>query len=92
MAERFLCPGGAYYLPFLKDHEILRDLVRGLIRRQMRCICIDPYANAFNEGPNGNCWEKDITDSNPWDWERKYEIDSLCYPVWLLKTVRDGSG
>ena len=84
-----------HYLPFLKDHEILRDLVRGLIRRQMRCICIDPYANAFNEGPNGNCWEKDITDSNPWDWERKYEIDSLCYPVWLLKqyetAVQDSS-
>ena len=81
-----------HYLPFLKDHEILRKMVRGLIRRQMRCICIDPYANAFNEGPNGNCWEKDLTDGSPWDWERKYEVDSLCYPVWLLKQYHDSTG
>ncbi len=80
-----------HYLPFLKDHEILRKMVRGLIRRQMRCICIDPYANAFNEGPNGNCWEKDLTDGSPWDWERKYEVDSLCYPVWLLKQYHDST-
>ena len=48
---------------------------------QFMCINIDPYANAFNEGPNGNCWEKDETDMGPWIWERKYEIDSLCYPL-----------
>ncbi|QHQ63498.1 glycoside hydrolase family 125 protein [Anaerocolumna sedimenticola] len=73
-----------HYLPFMKDYEIIGDFVRGLIKRQMRCILIDPYANAFNEEANGNCWDVDITDSTPWDWERKYEVDSLCYPVWLL--------
>jgi len=73
-----------HYLPFLKDYKILEDFVRGLIKRQMRYILIDPYANAFNEEANGNCWDVDITDSTPWDWERKYEIDSLCYPIWLL--------
>lgn len=40
----------------------------------MRYIGIDPYANAFNEEANGHCWEKDDTDSNDWEWERKYEI------------------
>lgn len=73
-----------HYLPFLKEYTIVRELVRGLIKRQFRYILIDPYANAFNEEANGNCWEKDITDSCPWDWERKYEVDSLCYPIWLL--------
>ena len=73
------------YLPFLREYPILNDLIRGLIKRQMRYILIDPYANAFNEEANGNCWEVDITESNPWNWERKYEIDSLCYPIWLLQ-------
>ena len=73
-----------HYLPFLKEYPVIGELVRGLIKRQMHCILIDPYANAFNEEANGNCWEVDITESNPWNWERKYEVDSLCYPIWLL--------
>jgi len=73
-----------HYLPFLKKYPILIDFVKGLIKKQMKYILIDPYANAFNQEPNGNCWDKDITDTNPWNWERKYEIDSLCYPVWLI--------
>lgn len=73
-----------HYLPFLKEYPILRDMVKGLIARQARYIHIDPYANAFNEEANGNCWEKDLTEYNPWNWERKYEIDSLCYPIWLM--------
>ncbi|MDF2542898.1 MAG: metal-independent alpha-mannosidase [Herbinix sp.] len=83
-----------HYLPFIKDYEILGDFVKGLIKRQMRYILIDPYANAFNEEANGNCWDHDITESSPWDWERKYEIDSLCYPVWLIHSywkIKDDS-
>lgn len=73
-----------HYIPFAKEYPIIAEFIKGLIKRQMRYILIDPYANAFNEEANGRCWEVDITESNPWDWERKYEIDSLCYPVWLL--------
>lgn len=73
-----------HYLPFAKEYPIVAEFIKGLIKRQMRYIVIDPYANAFNETANGRCWEVDITDSNPWNWERKYEVDSLCYPVWLL--------
>ena len=43
----------------------------------------EPYANAFNETDNGNCWEKDFPDQNPWVWEMKFEVDALCYPVQL---------
>lgn len=73
-----------HYLPFMKEFPILKELAAGLIKRQNRCILIDPYANAFNIEANGNCWEVDLTENNPWNWERKYEIDSLCYPVWLI--------
>ena len=50
-----------------------------------------PYANAFNEEANGNSWDPDDRSdfSSPWLWERKYELDSLCYPIqlaWLLHT------
>ena len=73
-----------HYLPFVKDNDCLKDLFTGLINRQMDCILIDPYANAFNKEPNGQKWDNDITKDSPWVWERKYEIDSLCYPIRLI--------
>lgn len=81
-----------HYLPFAKEYPVIRDMIAGLIARQMRYIVLDPYANAFNETANGNCWEKDETESNDWEWERKYEIDSLCYPVWLLHSYIEETG
>lgn len=75
-----------YLFPANEDPE-LQDLIAGLVRRQFRYICMDPYANAFNDSPSGACWEKDDPEQSPWVWERKYEIDSLCYPIqlaWLL--------
>ena len=85
----------AHYLPYIKHSPMLRELVRGLVLQQMEFICIDPYANAFNQEANGRCFEKDETEMSPWIWERKYEVDSLCYPVRLLnqywKTTGDDS-
>lgn len=74
----------AHYMPYMKEYPLLAQLVRGLVVRQFRYIEIDPYANAFNVTDNGKCWTKDETEDTPWDWERKYEIDSLCYPIRLL--------
>ncbi|MBT1160820.1 glycoside hydrolase family 125 protein [Bifidobacterium sp. SO1] len=77
------------YLVIAKDDPDLSDMIAGLVRQQFRFIGIDPYANAFNEEPNGHTWDpNDRSDfSSPWLWERKYEVDSLCYPIqlaWLL--------
>ncbi len=58
-------------------------MIQGLLERQVKCILIDPYANAFNETENGACYHQDITEMNGWIWERKYEVDSLCYPIEL---------
>ncbi len=71
------------YLPFAKDDARLRETFRGVIRRQTDCILIDPYANAFNRGPSGGQWESDHTAMLPEVYERKWEIDSLCYPLRL---------
>jgi meiotically up-regulated gene 157 (Mug157) protein len=71
------------YLPLMKDDPALQQLIAGVINRQTKCILIDPYANAFNEGPTGSEWDKDQTDMKPELHERKWEIDSLCYPVRL---------
>ena len=71
------------YLPLMKDDKKLQQLIAGVINRQTKCILIDPYANAFNDGPTGSEWDKDITTMKPELHERKWEIDSLCYPIRL---------
>jgi meiotically up-regulated gene 157 (Mug157) protein len=71
------------YLSLMKKDEPLRLLIAGVVNRQTRCILIDPYANAFNDGPTGSEWESDHTDMKPELHERKWEIDSLCYTVRL---------
>lgn len=73
-----------HYLPFINEHEDLKKLFVGLINRQVFCILHEPYANAFNKTANGQKWDNDITKDSPWVWERKYEIDSLCFPVRLI--------
>ncbi len=73
-----------HYLPFINEHKDLKKLFIGLINRQVFCILHEPYANAFNKTANGQKWDNDITKDSPWVWERKYEIDSLCFPVRLI--------
>jgi len=72
------------YLPLMTSDETLRLMIEGLIRRQLKCVLIDPYANAFNDkaDPNGQ-WMSDLTAMKPELHERKWEIDSLCYPLRL---------
>ncbi|MGG1678162.1 glycoside hydrolase family 125 protein [Neobacillus sp. NRS-1170] len=71
-----------YLLAAEKDDE-LAELLEGVIRQQFAFILHDPYANAFNETENGRGHQTDLTDMTPHIWERKYEIDSLCYPIQL---------
>lgn len=71
------------YVPLCKEDEALRLLVAGVINRQVKCILIDPYANAFTHGEEESEWKKDYTVMKPYVHERKWEIDSLCYPVRL---------
>ncbi|MFN8345723.1 MAG: glycoside hydrolase family 125 protein [Spirosomataceae bacterium] len=81
------------YLPLIKEDEKLKQLIAGVVNRQTECILIDPYANAFNDGPGHSEWLKDHTDMKPELHERKWELDSLCYTVRLAyhywKTAQD---
>lgn len=61
----------------------IEQMIRGVINRQLQCILIDPYANAFNDGPVGGHWMSDNTEMKPELHERKWEVDSLCYPLRL---------
>lgn len=82
----WLRDSGAQVWPYIqlanKDPE-LRRMLEGVIRRQFICINIDPYANAYNDGPTGGDWMSDNTAMKPELHERKWEIDSLCYPLRL---------
>ncbi|MEH7179341.1 glycoside hydrolase family 125 protein [Neobacillus vireti] len=71
------------YLLAAEEDEEIADLLEGVIRQQFAFILHDPYANAFNESANGRGYQTDLTEMTPHIWERKYEIDSLCYPVQL---------
>ena len=71
------------YLQLVNHDRALKQMIAGVINRQTQCILIDPYANAFNSKPlpDGR-WMND-TGMNPMLHERKWEIDSLCYPIRL---------
>ncbi|MEY4367281.1 MAG: hypothetical protein RLZ28_696 [Actinomycetota bacterium] len=56
----------------------VEEIIAAVSRRQAEYVLIDPYANAFNDAPNGHGWHKDFKDQNPWVFERKYELDSLA--------------
>jgi uncharacterized protein len=73
------------YLPLMKEDKKLQQLIAGVINRQTKCINKDPYANAFykDETKVSEWKETDITDMKPGIHERKWEIDSLCYPIRL---------
>lgn len=71
------------YLHFAADDPLLAQTISRISRRQLAFITLDPYANAFNASPSSAGHSADITDLSPWVWERKYEVDSLCYPIQL---------
>lgn len=72
------------YIAFTDKDKDLKDLIAGVINRQTAYILKDPYANAFYNNPNKKGeWTTDHTKMLPGVHERKYEIDSLCYPIRL---------
>ncbi len=74
------------YIGFVSTDPAVKEMIEGVIRCQFSLINIDPYANAFNDGPTGVSGDEgDDTGSkqDPNVFERKWEIDSHCYPIRL---------
>ena len=73
------------YLPLCKEEPHLAEMIAGEIRRQAACILIDPYANAFQtDASRPSPHLKDTTEMRPGVFERKWELDSLCYCIRLV--------
>lgn len=76
-------------MPYLYDvsNPKIKQLIRAVISKQLQLICIDSYANAFmpNDKQISRWASYDETDNkHPIVWERKFELDSLCYPLFLI--------
>ena len=71
------------YVKYAKEEPELQKILEGIIEKQAELVCIDPYANAFNESASG-LGHQDETKLNDHVWERKYEVDSLCAPIGRL--------
>jgi meiotically up-regulated gene 157 (Mug157) protein len=80
------------YLQLAKADDQFAELITGVVKRQMKYVLLDPYANAFNDAANGRCHYCDKTEMSAWIWERKYELDSLCAPLLLAHELWKATG
>lgn len=84
------------YLSLANEDEKLKKLLKGVINKQVECVLLDPYANAFfDDASKISEWKDDLTEMKPGIHERKWEVDSLCYVMRLSynywKTTGDSS-
>lgn len=81
-----------HYLPLAHTAPEIESLLIGLIRNHARCILLDPYANAFYNEEKLGIHASDITKMLPGVHERKWELDSLIYPISLAIKFWDLTG
>lgn len=74
---------------FRSTHPDIIDLLLNLSRTHTKLFQLDPYANAFNPRPDGNCWRKDFVDQSPWVFERKFELDSWASVLYLARKIHE---
>eukprot|EP00002_Diphylleia_rotans_P011502 TRINITY_DN2272_c0_g11_i1.p1 TRINITY_DN2272_c0_g11~~TRINITY_DN2272_c0_g11_i1.p1 ORF type:complete len:514 (-),score=105.33 TRINITY_DN2272_c0_g11_i1:227-1768(-) len=77
------------YLRFANSDPSLKSMLAGVLRRQVKSVLVDPYANAFMRHQETGPWMSDDSTSPGFLGtrkkemkaqlhERKYELDSLC--------------
>lgn len=83
------------YLRFAKQDPKLASMLEGVLRRQVRSVLIDPYANAFTRStadPPLSWAVHDFTVMAPGVAERKWEVDSLCHILRLAHGYWQATG
>lgn len=80
------------YLVMAQTDPEVAQVILKVVQRQFFNMNLDPYANAFNLTGNNHGHQTDKTAMGPWIWERKYELDSLCYPVQLAYLLYKNTG
>jgi meiotically up-regulated gene 157 (Mug157) protein len=79
--------------PLLRSKQAdIVELLLNISKSQVKLFLKDPYANAFNSEPNGNCWHRDFVDQSPWVFERKFELDSWASVLFLARKVHEYFG
>ncbi len=79
------------YLRFARQDAALARLIAGVVNRQTRCVLVDPYANAFRKTGTG-ADRKSPEAAGRAVFERKWELDSLCYVVRLSHSYWKATG
>ena len=82
----------SHYIPAAVNDEETAEIIKGVIARQRDYLKQDPYANAFKKEPDERQIHNDLPPNIPIVWERKYEIDSLCYPIRLTYLYYKATG
>lgn len=82
------------YVSLINEIPSLYYLLSGVLKRELRFVKMDPYANAFNQTASGARWSIDKSNIPVSDhvWERKFEIDSLCAPLFLAEKIYEETG
>ena len=81
------------YIPLIAKDDELKNLVKGLVSRQAKCVLKDPYANAFYKDLKKESeWKNDKPSPQLGVHERKWEIDSLCYFIRLSNRYYELTG
>lgn len=65
------------YLSLVAQDRVVAGALSAAVGRMAQALVYDPYANAFNAGPDGaGAGHDDHPPPQPLIWERKYELDS----------------
>lgn len=90
------------YRAFYTQDAPLKLMVKGVIRRQISQVLLDPYANAFNFLKEGSDFDSDYTTRNFFGLrvramvaqlhERKFETDSITNVLRLQNVFVDETG